>query len=593
MRIASAGISRADPGFEFTFEGRRVVAHAGETVAAALIAAGHWSFRDSRSGAPRGPFCGMGVCGECQVMIDGQSRRACLEPAQPDRIIARHPSRAATGNPTEEPLTPGNWQERTVDVLIVGAGPAGLAAARVAAGAGLTVLVVDERRKFGGQFFKQPGAGFAIDEGQLDAQYSEGRRLYEQALAAGARLQFGATVWAAFAPDLLALVVEGATHVVRARRLILATGAFERAVPVPGWTLPGFITTGAAQTLLRASQVSPGKRVLIAGNGPLNLQVARELSEAGSEVVAVAELAASPLSSPSAALAMALTSPELCLSGVSQLMHLRAHGVPVLYGHALVEVEGSARVERATLGRLDADQGVVSGSQRTFAVDAVCVNHGFMPQNELARALGCEFTVDARTLAWSARCDADGRSSVPGVFIAGDAGGLQGARVAIAQGALAGARVAEELQAGSSIENVARWQRVLRRHQKFQRALWQMFHAPALSTQLAQAQTLLCRCEEVSRSRVEAKLGHHAANFGLVKRATRAGMGSCQGRYCSSLLAALMAQRFAATPRSEDFFAPRAPSRPVQLLQLAGEWDRETAPIDVLRTSGRDANTFP
>src|SRR5687767_1987489 len=167
MRIASPGIARTGQGFEFTFEGASVLAHPGESVAAALIASGRWSFRDARGGGPRGMYCGMGVCGECQVRIDGVSSRACLEPARPDVNITRQPAFAPVDRARRPPEATANWREVHVDLLVVGAGPAGLSAARVAAAGGLDVLVVDERSKAGGQFFKQPGEGFAIDEVRL------------------------------------------------------------------------------------------------------------------------------------------------------------------------------------------------------------------------------------------------------------------------------------------------------------------------------------------------------------------------------------------------------------------------------------------
>jgi len=596
MRVTTTGIARSDAGFEFTFEGRPVRAHAGESLAAALIAGGHWSFRDGRSGTARGMFCGMGVCGECQVRIDGVSRRACLESARAGIVVTRHgavaPVHPQESRPEElRAAAASNWQELRADVLIVGAGPAGLAAARVAAEGGLDVLVVDERGKAGGQFFKQPGEGFSVEENKLDAQYVEGRQLYAQAKAAGARFMFGATVWGAFGPEAVAVAVNGQTHLVRAKRVVLATGAYERAVPIPGWTLPGYITTGAAQTLLRASQVSPGQRVLIAGNGPLNLQVAGELSAAGVKVVAVAELASGAMGSPMAALQMAMASPSLLLSGIRQVWSLRSAGVPVLHRHALVAVEGENRVERAVLARLDANSQPIETSKRTFEVDAVCVNHGFVPQSELARALGCDFEFDVPSQSWSARRGDDGRSSVPGVFLAGDVGGLQGARCAIAQGALCAATLIRELAPSAPMPaQVSRWRAELQRQRRFQRALWTTFSAAPLSTQLAQPLTLICRCEEVARASVERDLGDFAGNFSVIKRATRVGMGRCQGRYCGSTLAALMHERFGSAPRASEYFAPRAPAKPVTLVQLAGETGEETTPIDVLRTTGRDAN---
>lgn len=589
MRISSSGIERASERIEFTFEGKAIAAYPGESLAAALIAADIATFRKTRTSASRGPFCGMGVCGECRVLVNGSPVRACMEPARAGADVKIAPAFApADGHMTEAPAA-NNWNEISTDVLVVGGGPAGLAAARVAAAAGLDVLVVDERRKPGGQYFKQPAEGFRIDESRVDAQFAEGMRLLRAAREAGAKIVSNATVWGAFAPDVIAAVIEGRTQLIRARRLILATGAYERAVPVPGWTTPGVMTTGAAQTFLRAYQVAPGRRILIAGNGPLNLQVAHELTRAGAEVVALVETAAAPfLSAPGAVLSMALTAPGLLAAGLRQTLGLRLQGVRMMYRHALVGVEGNDRVTRASVAKIDATGRTVAGTRQSFDVDAVCVNYGFLPQNELARALGCAFHFDPRTATFAAQRNDDGRSSLHGVFIVGDAGGMRGARVALAQGALAGAAVAADL--GRGPVDIAQWQQELRTHQRFQDALWQLFTAPPLITQLADPATLICRCEEVARGTIEDRLDRQARTFGTIKRTTRLGMGHCQGRYCSTLCADLLRERTGSESSADDFFAPRAPAKPVALAQLAGDAGAEPAAVDILRTVGRDAN---
>lgn len=591
MRISSSGIERHGAPFEFTFEGQRITAYAGESLAAALIAGGVLEFRRTRGGASRGPFCGMGVCGECRVLVNGSPVRACMEPARADAQVKVAPALAPTNGIAAADVE-RNWQELTPDVLVVGAGPAGLSAACVAAAAKLDVLVVDERRKAGGQYFKQPAEGFRVAADAVDAQFAEGMRLLRAAHDAGARIMSGATVWGAFGADSLVVVARGRTQLIRPKRLILATGAYERAVPVPGWTTPGVMTTGAAQTLLRAYQVAPGRRILIAGNGPLNLQVAHELVRAGAHVVAVAESAASPfLAAPGAVMAMAATAPGLLATGLRQSLELRLRGVRVNYRHALVAVAGDQRVSHATIAAIDADGNVIAGTQKRYELDAVCVNHGFLPQNELARALGCAFRFDARASSFTAQRDADGRSSLPNVFIVGDAGGMRGARVALAQGALAGAAVAKDL--GRDPGEVSAWQRELRRHGRFQDALWRLFAAPTLSTQLADPTTLLCRCEEIELRTIEYRLHWQATTLGAVKRATRLGMGQCQGRYCATLCAELLRKMSPSGALSaDDFFAPRAPAKPIPLGQLAGDAGPEPQPVNILRTVGRGANIY-
>jgi NADPH-dependent 2,4-dienoyl-CoA reductase/sulfur reductase-like enzyme len=397
----------ADEAVPITFDGREIAARRGETLAAALAAAGVKAFRTTRLGAPRGLFCGMGVCQDCLVEVDGgPNRRACMIKVDGPlevRMQAFPPRPAAWvgGTVAEE-------RARDVDVLVVGGGAGGLTAAAVAAEAGARVVLVDERPAPGGQYYKQPLDG-ALD----DAQFAGGARLIIRARDAGVELVRG-TVWGAFRPPLEVLLDTGVA--IRPRRLIVATGAFERAVPFPGWTLPGVMTTGAAQTLLRSYRVLAGRRILIAGNGPLNLQVAVELRRAGAEVVAVAEASREPGPRSAGALwRMASSAPGLVVRGARYLRELRRAGVPVLYGRVL------RSVEEVPGGGLRADL----GDGLAFEAGVVAVGNGFMPSNEILRMLGCRHEYEPGRGHLVTVRDGDCRTTVEGVF---GVGGLLRAR---------------------------------------------------------------------------------------------------------------------------------------------------------------------
>ncbi|TKD49963.1 FAD-dependent oxidoreductase [Sphingomonas baiyangensis] len=564
LRIAMPGVRREGASFAFDFEGDAIEAWPGETVMAALVAAGRLGMRTAKDGALRGPYCGMGVCGECSVLVDGVQQRACMTAARAGARVRPMPLLAPVA--TVAPPAAAAVEHRP-DLLVIGGGAAGLSAAIAAARAGLDVVLADERAKAGGQYFKQPGRGFAVDDKAVDAQFAEGVALADEARAAGARILQGAAIWSAQPDGEVRLAHEGAQHVVRARHVIVATGAYERPHMVPGWTLPGVMTTGAAQTLLRAYQVAPGARVLVAGNGPLNLQVARELLRAGVEVVAVAEAAAVPgLRYAANALVMAANAPGLVRDGIGHLAALRRAGVKLLHRHVLIAAEGDTQVRSATLARFDRHGRPIAGSEVRFDVDIVCCGYGFLPQAEIARALGVDMRADAP--AEIAR-DAIGATALAAVHVVGDAGAMGGARVAMAQGTLAGLAVVERL--GGRIDMLAREQaaRALARHRRFQAALWRIYSAPAFGTALATSDTLLCRCESVPLAAVDALLADGAASVGAIKRLSRVGMGRCQGRYCGALLADRLARAGVAAPQGDPGFAPRPPFRPIMSTAIA------------------------
>jgi len=545
---------------EITFEGRPLQARLGETVASSLIAAGERHFRTSPRGEPRGLFCGMGVCQECLVEIDGwPSQRACMTKIGGPMVVKRQ--RAPVPLPDEHRLA-GRPRPETLapDVLVVGGGAGGLAAAANAARAGASVVLADERPALGGQFYKQPA--FPARD---DAQFAGGRALIAEAEAAGVRFLKGALAWGAFEPLELMLLHEGASIVARPKRLIVATGAYERGLPVPGWTLPGVMTTGAAQTLWRSYGVLPGRRVLVAGNGPLNLQVALELATAGAEIVAVAELSPRPgLAQAGDFARMALSSPGLLLKGGLMLAKLARCGIPVRHSRVLRAVSRGDNGLVATLGPWPGG----SGAPVECEVDVVCMGYGFLPQNELLRALGCRHGFDAARGQLATMRDGDCRTSVEAVYAIGDCTGLGGAPAAVAEGRIAGSAAARSLGlSGAPDASAARAE--LARHRKFQAALWRVFSAPGPALELATPDTIVCRCEELTRADIEAGLAADPRLIGSLKRLTRVGMGACQGRYCGPLVAGLLAERCGGTLDGMSFWAPRPPAKPVAIADIA------------------------
>lgn len=563
----------AEEEIRFEFEGREIRCPAGVSLAAALAGAGEYGLRTVDAGEQRGVFCGIGVCQECNVDVAGVGRvRACMTPAA-DSMQVKRSTRFAAPQAGEPAASPGGTAKvQTPDVLIIGGGAAGLTAAALLAEQGAEVVLLDERKNAGGQYYKQPVTSERLHESLADdGQIEEGRKLVERARGSGARLVEGADVWGAFAPGEFFVLHAGASATYRPRLTVVATGAFERGLPFPGWTLPGVMTSGAAQTLLKSYGALPGRRILVAGNGPLNMQIAQELHRAGAAVVAVTELAKPPYRRPASVLAMLRYDPGSSWRGLRTIAALRSGGIPLLYGHAIESIEPTADGLRAWAGPFD---GSAVSRRRSFDVDAVCTGFGFLPSNEILRTLGCRHEFDAArgqlTVARSADCE----TSVPGIYAIGDCCGLSGAPAAREEGVIAAAAILRTLREASptaldSLERAAR--KRLQSHRAFQAALWGLFEAPRLQSELADDDTVICRCESVRLGDMRRALDAGDLSIGAVKRRTRLGMGACQGRYCAPIAADLVARASNTAVGEYSFFAPRVPIKPVRIGEIAAD----------------------
>ena len=433
------------PRIEFELDGRKLYGHEGETIAAALHAAGVRVLRKSvRLKHPRGFFCAIGRCSSCLMTVDGVPNvMTCVTPLRAGMKVETQDSKGVIGERTstgDEAAPSAPHDLGRIPLAVVGAGPAGLSAAIAAGLLGVESVVVDENTVPGGQLIKQTHMFFGSREHYARVRGVDiGERLVEQLEALPSKLMLDTTVLGFYEDGTLSLLKDGTHHRMRADAIVLATGASENALAFPGCDLPGVYGAGAVQTLMNVYGVVPGDRVLMVGAGNIGLIVAYQLLQAGVEVAAVIE--GMPV-----------------VGGYHvHAAKIRRAGIPVLTSHTLTRAEGSERVERAAIAEVDEEWNVRPGTEEMIDVDTICLAVGLSPNCELAFQAGCREAHVSDLGGRVALHDRHLETSVPGVFIAGDASGIEEASTAMLEGRLAGLRAAEKLRPevdGSRLETL-------------------------------------------------------------------------------------------------------------------------------------------
>ncbi|MBM0226741.1 MULTISPECIES: NAD(P)/FAD-dependent oxidoreductase [Micromonospora] len=470
------------------------------------------------------------------------------------------------------------------DVAVVGAGPAGLAAALAAAESGVTVALIDAGVGPGGQYWRSPAPGAGTFK--PNTLHHSWRRFTDtttrlSALAsAGRAVRFaGHHVWSiAQADDRWSLHCNVGAEprqrdaqppvTIHARRLVLATGAYDRQLPFPGWDLPGVMTAGGVQSLLKGHLVVAGETVVVAGTGPFLLPVAVGLARYGARVAAVIE-ANTPLAftrSPRAVFGAINKLGEAATYGVALLRHR----VAVRHRHAVIRAFGNDRLEGVVVARLDRDGRPLADTERSVACDLLAVGWGFTPQLELHLQLGCATRMDVDS-SLIVDVDDNQQTTVEGVWAAGESTGVGGADLASVEGMIAGYAVARSLDA-TPVRNDVPLRRRRGALREFATVMHRVYSIPDALLDDVDDETLVCRCEEVtagSLRRAVDELG--ATDPRTVKLLVRPGMGWCQGRVCGFATVCLTARHTGRAAVDSDMraFADRPIATPTPLGSLA------------------------
>jgi NADPH-dependent 2,4-dienoyl-CoA reductase/sulfur reductase-like enzyme len=441
------------------------------------------------------------------------------------------------------------------DVVIVGAGPAGIRAAQTLVAHGLQPCLIDESLRGGGQIYRRQPVNFKRSAKTLyGSEAAKAVALHSALDQINSRIDYQAQtlVWNA-EEKTLDTMSDGVADQIGYKHLIVATGATDRILPVPGWTLPGVYSLGAAQVALKFQGCSIGEKVVFAGSGPLLYLVAYQYAKAGAKVVAV--LDSSPFSAQARALPALLGQPATLAKGVYYRGWLSARGIPVHQGVDLASVQGARRVSGVTWR--------AGNRLKTMECDAVAFAHALRSETQLADLLGCEFSWSTLNRAWLPTRDASGRSSVEGVYLAGDGAGIMGADAA----EMAGERAALALLAdtGHSIDET-RCQALedkLAAIQRFRQGLETAFPFPEDWAADAPNSLIVCRCEEVSVGDIRQTVAQGHWEINRVKAMCRVGMGRCQGRMCGLAASEIVAQAAGRDIASVGRLRAQAPIKPL------------------------------
>ena len=452
-------------------------------------------------------------------------------------------------------------------VVIVGAGPAGVRAAETLVAAGVKPIVLDENARWGGQIYRQPPANGTFQRSKktlygFEAHKAEALHSTMATLLPHLDYRPDTLAWAC-APGRLDTLHAGREISVPFSHLIIASGATDRVLPVPGWTLPGVYTLGAAQVALKAQGCAIGQRVVLAGTGPLLYLVAYQYVKAGAQVVAV--LDTSPLSQQIAAAPKLAWQPATFAKGLYYVGWLKMHGVRIERDVNLIGIRGDQGVSA-----IEWRSSTVGSKTETLACDAVGISFGLKPETQLADLAGCRFRFDTHNRCWLPELDPAGRSTVRGIYLAGDGAGIAGADAAELAGRRTALALLDDLgiahPRGPGMRDAAALDRSLQRIAVFRQGIEAAFAPPAKCAAQWPDDMTVCRCEEIDAGSLRRCIrGGEANEINRLKALTRVGMGRCQGRMCGEAALTLLAEETGKPLEAVGRLRSQPPVKPIPL----------------------------
>ena len=548
---------------KFQFENIVYPANSGDSIASALIS--NKIFEINNNGlSKRGIFCGMGVCHECLVEVNGENNvRACMRKLDNNAIIFKQKQIKITKFKNDSSYQKKGCESFSSDLLIIGGGIGGLSAALAASNCGVNTILIDDREKLGGQFCKQPIIG---ENATSDDQVILGKKLINKVINNGVKVFTNSSVFAIFENKEILAIKDNELITFRPKKIIFSTGAYEKGYPVKGWTLPGVMTTGAMQGLLKGYNVLAGKKILMCGNGPFILHVAKELKKGGAIIIAISEKSSKPnIFDYKIMFQLLLNSFKLFLKGIRYLLFLKLNGIPIYYNHEISSIEQNAIGLTATI------MNTGGNDHKSFEVDCICLGYGFNSSNNMLRYLNCRHDYNSELNCLVTFRYDDLQTTVKDIYAIGDCVKISGAQVAELEGNISGYNVAESL--GYKIvpeylkeKNLCKIK--LQKLEKFQNNLWKLYKSNNYNLANLNNEVEICRCEGIKYSTLNNALENGFTSISELKLKTRVGMGPCQGRYCGQIVLDILKHNCGVQIKESDFFTSRIPFIPLNIEHL-------------------------
>ena len=473
----------------------------------------------------------------------------------------------------------------TPDLLVIGAGPAGISAALAASSCGVNTLLIDNASAAGGQVYRAPRnvkqqGTVAVDTSVLDPDKASGDALREALAQSDVQHLPCCNVWSItqdFRVD--AVGPNGPIHI-QPRAIVAAVGANERVVPFDGWTLPGVIGLAAATVLLKGERMLPGNDLVIAGAGPLLYAVAHKMLACGGRVVAVVDV--SGRHDWLASVPSLLAEPRNLARGIAWVRDLKRAGVPLLFSHTVRRARTTDEGLVVDIAPVDSSHKRLLGKPETsLRADCLAVGHGLIPTVAVTRSLNAEHEFDERAGGWVPMLDSAYRSTRSGLYAAGECTGVAGAHAAQHAGHICGLTVAFDqghISTSAWRRAVAPLRRACARARIFGHANARLMAPRRGQLEDVPGNVVVCRCEDVTRAEIEAAIASGARCLNEIKSWTRCAMGPCQGRSCGDMVAALVAHHYGGRALTGSF-SQRSPFRPLDVEALTGDYEYDDITI--------------